>query len=58
MTDGRRRPAAWLWRPVDGASLAAVRIFFGLILFAGAVRFVAEGWVEVLFVEPRHFLKY
>jgi hypothetical protein len=58
MTDGRRRLAAWLWRPVDGASLAAVRILFGLILFCGAVRFVAEGWVEVLFVEPRHFLKY
>lgn len=58
MTDRPLPIARWLWRPVDGASLATVRILFGGILLAGIVRFVAEGWVDVLFVEPRHFLKY
>lgn len=46
------------WRPVDGASLAAFRVFFGLALFAGIVRFVASGWVEILFGRPTFFFKY
>lgn len=54
----RARLAGWLERPVDGSSLALLRILFGLILIGGTVRFLLEGWVEVLFVEPRVFLKY
>lgn len=58
-TVGRPRLSAdFLFRPVDGASLAAIRVFFGVLLFVGIARFVLEGWIEVLFVEPRHFLKY
>jgi vitamin K-dependent gamma-carboxylase len=44
--------------PVDAASLAAFRILFGLIVVGGVARFLFEGWVEVLYVEPRVFLKY
>lgn len=46
------------WKPVDAASLAAFRIFFGTILAGGIIRFLLQGWVEVLYVEPRIFLKY
>jgi len=47
-----------LSRPVDAASLAAFRIGFGILLAAGALRFMAEGWVDVLFVEPTFFFRY
>ena len=52
----RVRRAAW--RPVDPASLAAFRVLFGLALFAGIVRFVASGWIEILFGRPMFFFKY
>ena len=49
---------AALFKPVDAASLAAFRIGFGVLLAAGLTRFLAEGWVSVLFVEPSFFFKY
>lgn len=65
MIDARRRATARLatWsarlrRPVDASSVAAFRILFGLVLLGGVARFVAEGWVEVLYVEPQFFFKY
>jgi hypothetical protein len=53
-----RRLEGGLWRPVDASSLAALRILFGLILVGGIIRFLLQGWVEVLYVEPSVFLKY
>ncbi len=47
-----------LLRPVDAAALAAFRFFFGLLGFVSALRFVAYGWVDQLFSEPRVFLHY
>lgn len=65
MTEARRpatsRLAAWgarMRRPVDASSVAVFRILFGLILLGGVARFVAQGWVEVLYVEPQFFFKY
>lgn len=65
MTDPSGRTAslltecgARLRRPVDAASVAVFRILFGLVLLGGLVRFIAEGWVEVLYVEPQFFFKY
>lgn len=49
---------AALRRPVDASSVAVFRILFGLVLLGGMIRFVAEGWVEVLYVEPQFFFKY
>lgn len=54
MTDLLRR----LERPVDLASLAAFRFLLGAVMFAGLVRYVANGWVEAVFVEPSFFFKY
>lgn len=47
-----------LFQPIDIASLAMFRILFGAVMFAGTVRFMASGWVDTLFLQPRHYLKY
>ncbi len=47
-----------LFRPIDIASLALFRVLFGAVMCAGTTRFLLSGWVDTLFVEPRHFLKY
>ncbi len=55
------RLASWgahLRRPVDASSVAVFRMLFGAVLLGGMVRFVAEGWVEVLYVQPQFFFKY
>lgn len=41
--------------PIDSASLAAFRILFGAILCAGLVRFLATGWIELQYEQPRWF---
>lgn len=50
------RLAARASLPVDGASLAVVRIAFGLVGVAVVVRTTAYGWVESVYAGPaRHF---
>ena len=53
-----RRIAAAATRPVDIASLAAFRIIFGVIMFAGILRFLATGWIEKMYGEPSWFFSY
>jgi vitamin K-dependent gamma-carboxylase len=53
-----RRFAARAWQPVDIASLAAFRIVFGAVMFAGIVRFLSSGWIEKMYGEPRFFFHY
>ncbi|MCC6625529.1 MAG: HTTM domain-containing protein [Deltaproteobacteria bacterium] len=43
---------------VDPASLVAFRVIFGLLGLVGAVRFLANGWVEDLFATPTFFFRY
>ena len=57
--------AAWrkgvmraLMRPTDVAALVVFRIVFGLLVSVSAVRFIAYGWVERFFVQPRYMFKY
>lgn len=38
--------------------LASVRVLIGLLVAYGAVRFMAEGWVERLLLEPEFFFSY
>jgi vitamin K-dependent gamma-carboxylase len=45
-------------RPVDAASLAAFRIIFGAVMCFGALRLIASGWIEPMYVEPRWAFKY
>lgn len=42
-------------RPVDGASSAVFRIVFGLCVLIGAIRYVAYGWVDLLYLQPTFF---
>lgn len=44
--------------PVDIASLAAFRVVFGLVLCGGILRFLATGWIETMYGEPRWFFTY
>lgn len=45
-------------RPVDIASLAAFRAVFGLVMFAGLVRFLASGWIQPMYGDPSFFFTY
>ena len=47
-----------LFRPVDAAWLAALRIVFGCVLGASMLRFIAYGWIDRFFVAPRFHFKY
>lgn len=43
---------------VDPAGLIAFRTLFGLLMAAGAVRLLALGWVDALYVDPAFHFKY
>jgi vitamin K-dependent gamma-carboxylase len=45
-------------RPVSGASLAAFRIVFGLLMAFSMTRFLLNGWIDEVLVEPTYFFKY
>lgn len=45
-------------QPVDAASLAAFRILFGAMMCFGALRLIASGWLDVMYVEPTWAFKY
>lgn len=47
-----------LFRPVDGAWLAAFRTLFGTAVCVSMLRFLVYGWVERLFVRPTFAFKY
>ncbi|HUQ04051.1 MAG TPA: HTTM domain-containing protein [Kofleriaceae bacterium] len=53
-----RRIGARAGQPVDIASLAALRIIFGLVMFGGIVRFLFTGWIEAMYGQPRFFFHY
>jgi hypothetical protein len=45
-------------KPTHIAALASFRFIFGLILFAGVLRFALNGWITDLYVSPTFFFKY
>jgi hypothetical protein len=47
-----------LARPVDIAALAAFRVLFGVLMFAGTVRFLTSGWIPRFYGEQTFFFKY
>lgn len=61
---GRGAPSAagrWferLGRPVDGSSLAAFRVLFGLLMAAAMIRFAAKGWIRELYLDPTYHFSY
>ncbi|MBX3247598.1 MAG: HTTM domain-containing protein [Myxococcales bacterium] len=57
---GSRWEALWgrAHAPIDPASVVVFRVLFGVLAAVGALRFLAYGWVERFFEEPRFFFKY
>ena len=49
---------ARLQRPVDLMPLAVFRMAFGAVMVVGVVRFVAKGWVRVLYIDPVFHFSY
>src|SRR5688572_32950335 len=47
-----------LLAPVDGASLAAFRVMFGLLLAWEVVRYFHYGWIERYYLQPTFFFTY
>ncbi|MFK8058285.1 MAG: HTTM domain-containing protein [Saprospiraceae bacterium] len=47
------------WQRLEGITpLVVFRILFGLVVAFGAVRFMTEGWIETLLVEPDFFFSF
>ncbi|ASJ73350.1 HTTM domain-containing protein [Granulosicoccus antarcticus] len=47
-----------LAQPVDIAALAVFRMLFGAMMFGGTLRFMSNGWVETLYVQPDFHFKF
>jgi hypothetical protein len=54
----RDRVVATLQTPTDTAALVVFRIVLGALVTVSAIRFLAYGWVDELFVKPTFFFKY
>ena len=52
------RLAAAAGRPVPADSAVAFRVLFGLVATYGALRFLARGWVDTLYLAPANHLTY
>lgn len=48
----------FLWENVNIAPLVVFRILFGLLLAYSSIRFLANGWVESLYLEPSFYFTY
>lgn len=49
---------SYLSKEVNNAPLVVFRALFGLIMFLGALRFWANGWIDTLYNEPEFFFSY
>jgi len=47
-----------LGKPIAAESLAVYRILFGLLLFVSTIRFMANGWLDVFYVQSTFHFKY
>lgn len=54
----RWRDALDMHRPVDPAGLAAFRVLFGLLISAGAVRFLSSGFLDKLYRADSFYFRY
>ncbi|MBZ4407069.1 HTTM domain-containing protein [Myxococcus faecalis] len=55
---GAARLWSWLLAPRDIAALVAFRVALGALITVSSVRFLAYGWVDVLFTGPRYHFTY
>ncbi|MBU2020061.1 MAG: HTTM domain-containing protein, partial [Bacteroidetes bacterium] len=56
MTEIKSKVFSYFEKQVSIAPLIVFRIIFGALLLFGTLRFLINGWVETLYIEPRfHF---
>jgi hypothetical protein len=48
----------YLSKPVSTAPLAILRIAFGLLMVASVSRFILNGWIETMYIQPKIFFPY
>ncbi len=48
----------YLLKKTDTATLAVLRIFFGLLMTISIIRFWLKGWINQLYIEPDFFFSY
>ena len=48
----------WVFHPINIAPLLTFRILFGGMMMVGAIRFMYQGWIERLYIEPQFFFKF
>ena len=48
----------WLFSESSIAPLVVFRIIFGLMMLASTLRFLLNGWVDLLFLQPTNFFHY
>jgi hypothetical protein len=52
------RPKLNLFKPVSIAPLVVFRIIFGALLLFGGIRFLYNGWVDFLYIQPKIYFGY
>lgn len=52
------RPKLDLFKPVSIAPLVVFRIIFGALLLFGGIRFLYNGWVDFLYIQPKIYFGY
>ena len=50
--------SSYFHRTTEAAPLAVFRIFFGLMMLAGIIRFWSYGWIDKLYIKPTFFFSY
>src|SRR5687768_8352693 len=53
-----KRLVTYLNRPVSIAPLVIFRIAFGALMFLSVARFIANGWVYSMYIQPKVFFPY
>jgi hypothetical protein len=53
-----QRLRSYITHPISIAPLATFRAMFGVVMLAGVIRFMLNGWVTELYVKPRFFFSY
>ncbi len=48
----------YLEQPIPSAALAVFRLAFGLMLCGGVIRFWLRGWIDELYILPKHYFHY
>lgn len=48
----------FLFRSISIAPLASFRMLFGAMLLFSSIRFVAKGWIDLLYIQPKFFFPF